>query len=77
MTATTPIGPESVKQPILVAGACGMLGQAVVERFRLLGLEVIDLIQPELDITDPEACRRAMERYRPAAVYQLRRLHGR
>lgn len=68
MTATTPIGPESVKQPILVAGACGMLGQAVVKRFRLLGLEVIDLIQPELDITDPEACRRAMERYRPATV---------
>ena len=68
MTDITPTGLESVKQPILVAGACGMLGQAVVNRLQALGLTVIDLIQPELDITDPEACARAMEKFLPATV---------
>ncbi len=52
---------------LLVTGAAGLLGNAVLERFRE-GWDGFPTDRPELDVTDPGACRRAVERFRPEVV---------
>jgi dTDP-4-dehydrorhamnose reductase len=53
---------------LLVTGAGGMLGRAVVESATRLGHEVRAATRAELDITDAEATRQALLAVRPAAV---------
>ena len=53
---------------LLVTGAGGMLGQAVVAHARADGNEVVALARAELDITDAEAVSAALERAAPDAV---------
>jgi dTDP-4-dehydrorhamnose reductase len=53
---------------LLVVGAEGMLGTAVADAARRLGLEVHAAGRAELDVTDPQAARRALSDHRPAAV---------
>ena len=53
---------------LLVTGAGGMLGRAVVERATRLGLDVRAATRAELDITDAEATRQALLAWRPGAV---------
>jgi dTDP-4-dehydrorhamnose reductase len=53
---------------LLVTGAAGMLGQAVVTAATRLGHEVTALSRAELDITDREQVRRAIAAAAPAAV---------
>jgi dTDP-4-dehydrorhamnose reductase len=53
---------------LLVTGAAGMLGQAVVAAATRLGHEVTALSRAELDITDREAVRRAIAAAEPAAL---------
>ncbi len=53
---------------LLVTGAAGMLGQAVVVAATRLGHEVTALSRAELDITDADHVRRALAAGAPAAV---------
>jgi dTDP-4-dehydrorhamnose reductase len=53
---------------LLVTGAGGMLGRAVVERATDLGLEVHGATHAELDVTDPGAVQRVLREVCPAAV---------
>ena len=53
---------------LLVCGAGGMLGQDVVRAAELANHEVVPLDRAALDITDPPAVARAVERARPDAV---------
>ncbi len=53
---------------LLVTGAGGMLGRAVVDRATRLGLDVRAATRAELDITDAEAARQALLAWRPRAV---------
>ena len=53
---------------LLVTGANGMLGRAVVEAATRLGHDVRGLSRGELDITDAGAVRRSMLQWRPQAV---------
>lgn len=52
---------------LLVTGAAGLLGHAILERFRA-EWEGFPTDRPELDVTDPEACRRVVGRFRPGVV---------
>lgn len=53
---------------LLVTGAGGMLGRAVVEAATRLGHDVLACARTELDITDADATRLAIAAARPAAV---------
>jgi dTDP-4-dehydrorhamnose reductase len=53
---------------VLVTGAAGMLGQAVVRAGEAVGREVIGLGRGELDVTDVEAVRQRVDSERPGAV---------
>jgi dTDP-4-dehydrorhamnose reductase len=53
---------------LLVTGAGGMLGRAVVERATGLGLHVHASTRAELDVTDAEAVTRALREVCPAVV---------
>jgi len=53
---------------LLVTGAAGMLGQAVVSAATRLGHDVAALPRAELDITDAERVRRALGAVQPAAI---------
>jgi NAD(P)-dependent dehydrogenase (short-subunit alcohol dehydrogenase family) len=48
-----------------ITGSGGGLGVAVVERFLTAGWDVVALRRSELDLTDPEAVRRAIEAAAP------------
>src|SRR4051794_6555054 len=53
---------------VLVTGAGGMLGRAVVRAAEFVNHEVAGLTRAELDVTDVAAIRAAFEEYRPDAV---------
>ena len=53
---------------VLVTGAGGMLGRAVVETALRLGHDVHAATRGELDVTDPTAVHRALAERRPQAV---------
>jgi len=53
---------------LLVTGAGGMLGRAVVDAAALLGHDVLPCMRADLDITDAETSRRAVATSRPQAV---------
>ncbi len=53
---------------LLVTGAGGMLGRAVVEAAGRVGHDVLACARADLDITDADATRRAVATTRPAAV---------
>ncbi|HEV7804549.1 MAG TPA: dTDP-4-dehydrorhamnose reductase [Solirubrobacteraceae bacterium] len=53
---------------LLVTGAGGMLGRAVAETAARLGHEVRAATRAELDVSDPQAVRRALLELRPDAV---------
>jgi len=53
---------------LLVTGAGGMLGRAVVDAATRLGHDVCGLARGELDITDADAVRQALRGERPQAV---------
>ncbi|MFI5679275.1 dTDP-4-dehydrorhamnose reductase [Streptomyces cellulosae] len=52
----------------LVTGAGGMLGQDVLARLAAEGEQSVALDRAALDLTDPAAVQRALERHRPAVV---------
>ncbi|MDH6623365.1 dTDP-4-dehydrorhamnose reductase [Streptomyces sp. LBL] len=52
----------------LVTGAGGMLGQDVLARLTADGEQSVALDRAALDLTDPAAVQRALERHRPAVV---------
>ncbi|GAA4768218.1 dTDP-4-dehydrorhamnose reductase [Streptomyces sp. NPDC048001] len=52
----------------LVTGAGGMLAQDVLGRLAAQGIGAVGLDRAALDITDPDAVRRALRRHRPEAV---------
>lgn len=56
---------------VLVTGAAGMLGQAVVPALEAAGHEVLGLDLPELDVTRFDSLRRAVERFGPAWILHL------
>lgn len=53
---------------ILITGASGTLGRAFVRLCRARGLACHSPARSELDIADPDAVRRALDRYQPWAV---------
>lgn len=53
---------------VMVTGAGGLLGRAVVDRLRLRGDEVVALTRAGLDVTDEAAARACLESERPDAV---------
>jgi dTDP-4-dehydrorhamnose reductase len=53
---------------LLVTGAGGMLGRAVVVAAERLNHELAALTRADLDISDPEAVRRALHTYEPDAI---------
>ena len=53
---------------LLVTGASGMLGQDVTAAAARGGHDVVGLARRDLDITDPEAVRRAVLAASPTAV---------
>ncbi|MGW7402685.1 dTDP-4-dehydrorhamnose reductase [Streptomyces sp. NPDC054833] len=52
----------------LVTGAAGMLGRDTVEELRRRGANVTGLDRTALDITEPDAVRRAFDEHRPDVV---------
>ena len=54
--------------PILITGARGTLGSAIVRACAARGLACVPLTRSELDITDAEAVEEALARFRPSAV---------
>ncbi len=59
---------KAVPVKLLVCGAGGMLGQDVVRAAETANHQVAGLDREGLDVTNPRAVRRVMERERPAAV---------
>jgi len=57
---------DTSRHTVLVTGAGGLLGGDLVRAWR--DRPVVGLRHAELDITEPDACRRALERHTPAAV---------
>ena len=53
---------------ILVTGAAGLLGEALVAEARARGHEVVGLSRAELDVTDAALVRSVVSRHRPDAV---------
>lgn len=53
---------------ILVFGAGGQVGRELVDGGKPAGLSIVGLQRSDADISDAEAVRRAVERYRPAIV---------
>ncbi|MSR21728.1 MAG: dTDP-4-dehydrorhamnose reductase [Gemmatimonadetes bacterium] len=53
---------------ILVTGAAGLLGGALVAEARARGHEVVGLSRTDLDVTDAPLVRRVVSRHRPDAV---------
>lgn len=60
--------PLRVARPLLLVGATGTLGQAFARLATQRGLEFRALTRRQLDITDPEAVRRALLTMQPWAV---------
>ena len=56
---------------VLVTGAGGFVGGWLTKELRAAGHEVIGPTVEELDVTDPEGVRSALERWRPDAVAHL------
>jgi dTDP-4-dehydrorhamnose reductase len=57
-----------VSAPLLVTGAHGQLGRALVRLAEAEGRPVVPLSRAELDLFDPEALRWAVRRHGPSAV---------
>jgi dTDP-4-dehydrorhamnose reductase len=55
-------------RPLLITGCRGTLGRAFVEICAGRGLPVVALSRDELDITNPEAVRAAVQAWRPWAI---------
>ena len=53
---------------VLVAGRTGQLAVELLERLPRDGHEVVALEAPELDLTEPESIRRAVEQVAPEAI---------
>jgi dTDP-4-dehydrorhamnose reductase len=53
---------------LLITGAAGQLGQALIQAGGRQGWEVVATDLPDLDITDPQAVQRQLARQRPAVV---------
>ena len=53
---------------VFVTGAKGQLGHDVMNELARRGIEGIGADVDEMDITDPEACRRVIAEARPGAV---------
>ena len=60
--------PAAARAPILVTGARGTLGSALVRACTMRGLDVIGVARQDLDVTDVEAVRHAIAGLRPWAV---------
>jgi dTDP-4-dehydrorhamnose reductase len=56
---------------VLVTGAAGMLGQAVMPALATAGHEALGLDLPELDVTRLEPLQRAVQGFRPDWVFHL------
>jgi dTDP-4-dehydrorhamnose reductase len=54
--------------PVLVCGRRGQVATDLVEAADALGLPLVALGRPKLDITDPDGIARALDRLEPAAV---------
>jgi len=61
-------GSETERRKVLIAGAGGLLGRALVEGLPARGFEVLGLDRTQLDVLDPAACRAALARHRPRVV---------
>ena len=59
---------SSAPPPLLVTGAAGTLGRAVVRICEQRDVPVVALTRHELDVRDPDAVKAALERFRPWAV---------
>ena len=59
---------RSEKVKLLITGAAGQLGQALLRESGLLGLEAVATDVPELDITDPQMVWQELSRQRPEVV---------
>jgi len=68
ISSRPPRHPARAEQPVLVTGAAGTLGRAVVRVCRERGLAVHAVTRSELDITNPAQVRAAIERVRPWAI---------
>jgi dTDP-4-dehydrorhamnose reductase len=53
---------------LLIAGAAGQLGQALMQEAARRGLEAVATDVAQMDITDPQAVRRHLARHRPEVV---------
>jgi dTDP-4-dehydrorhamnose reductase len=65
---TTRQRPQSPFPPILITGANGTLGRALVAACADRALAHVPLGRHELDVTDPASIRSAIERWRPWAI---------
>ncbi len=59
---------ESLKGPILVTGAKGMLGWEWTERLRALKIPSVPLGRAELDVTNESQVREVLTRHKPSVV---------
>ncbi len=62
------LGPRFGGRPVLVTGATGTLGRAVMRIAHARGLAAVGLGRADLDAADPEAVRAALAHHRPWAV---------
>ena len=59
---------QASARPLLITGANGRLGRAFARACDARGLHYVALAHRDLDITDPEAVREAIARWRPWAI---------
>ena len=59
---------DDAAHPILIVGGTGTLGSALTRACEVRGLRAVSVGRTQLDITSPDAIRRALARWRPWAV---------
>jgi dTDP-4-dehydrorhamnose reductase len=59
---------DAATRPILIVGGTGRLGSALTRACEVRGLRAVSVGRGQLDITSPDAIRRALARLRPWAV---------
>jgi dTDP-4-dehydrorhamnose reductase len=57
---------------LLITGAAGQLGQALVQAGARQGWEVVATDVPDLDITDPQSVQGELSRRRPEVVISIK-----